>query len=429
MPFKSINTRAQSASSVVNPTNLATSPLPSPMANGDLLLAITTCRSNTATVATPSGWTLWTGFPQRSATASGGSIYVFYRVVVGGETAPTLTWTGVATGTSGDSSQACIACFDRIDTASPIDAAPPAPTDASAGGAVIPGTTIVNSSTTAVGVGMKISDTNQTCIASGDYTEHGDFHTITGIGHNLFVGSQEEGLAGAIGSSPVTMSNAAVVRCLAAVLVVKDLPPANIATLVDDFNTGSVPDSSKWDRFGTIAPVLTGGQLRVQSDAASSDYAGIYTIKHWKLSGSSIFVQANALVFSGSHETTFQFCKLDISEWVGLVATGGSLGFGLDSALNFTAVPVYSSVTHAWWRMTESGGTITYATSPDGTAWTNRGTTATPPWGHQGTLQLVGGHWQAEAANTDSYFDNVNSIPSAAAEPIPALAMAQYRGV
>ena len=83
MPFKSISAVVASANNVANPTTLT--PVLPTRATGDLLLAITSCRSITATVATPAGWAVWPGFPKRSATASGGSIYVFYKEVVGDE--------------------------------------------------------------------------------------------------------------------------------------------------------------------------------------------------------------------------------------------------------------------------------------------------------------------------------------------------------
>lgn len=219
MSYKAIGARIAAANNVVNPTNLAPA-LPASVV-GDVLLAITSCRSITATVATPAGWTLVAGFPKRSATASGGTIYVFSKKVVGGETSPTLAWSGVTTGTSGDASQAVVVCLDNDDV---LDVTVPNPSDASGAHPSIPDVTSSTIDTTVLGIAIKISDTAQTGTIANSFTERGDFHTTSGTGHHLYIATRQMAAPGATGASTVTESNATAARYLAVALVFKKRP-------------------------------------------------------------------------------------------------------------------------------------------------------------------------------------------------------------
>jgi hypothetical protein len=84
-----------SASNVATPTSL-TPTLPSILTTGDWIFCFTTSTSASATVATPSGW-------QSLCNVAGanGKAACFARVVDGTETAPTVTWSGLTTGTGG----------------------------------------------------------------------------------------------------------------------------------------------------------------------------------------------------------------------------------------------------------------------------------------------------------------------------------------
>ena len=70
------------------------------------------------------------------------------------------------------------------------------------------------------------------------------------------------------------------------------------------------------------------------------------------------------------------------------------------------ATPTYDPVAHRWLRFSESGGTVTWSTSPDGSTWTSRGTWA-PSFAVTGVWAFLG----AGGGGT-SYFDNVNVVPS-----------------
>lgn len=215
---RGIGTRVAVGNNVGNPTNLALT-LPTRQ-NGDLLLAISVCRSITAVPTCSAGWTAWPGFPKKSATASGGQIAVFYRFADGSEANPTVTWTGVTTGTSGDSSQGVILVVSEPN-ATPSDVTPPNPTDASAANPSIPTISTATADALAIGISVKISDTAQTGTIANSFVEQGDFHTTSGTGNHMYIATRAMAAPGATGASTVTESNGTAARCLSVSLAVK----------------------------------------------------------------------------------------------------------------------------------------------------------------------------------------------------------------
>jgi hypothetical protein len=96
-----------------------TVPLPATRPVGSVLLFIGWCRLISATVGTaPSGYTLLS--THTSATASGGRIWVYGRIVDGSEAAPTFAVSNAVTGNSGDLWGAAIYCYSDVDTSGGI---------------------------------------------------------------------------------------------------------------------------------------------------------------------------------------------------------------------------------------------------------------------------------------------------------------------
>ena len=94
-----------SATSVVTPTNLAPT-LPTHQAD-DLLLCYTACRLAAPTVATPAGWT-----QLLNVAGTNQRVALFGKVAASSsETTPTVTWSGLTTGTSGSTVAAQCAAF------------------------------------------------------------------------------------------------------------------------------------------------------------------------------------------------------------------------------------------------------------------------------------------------------------------------------
>lgn len=99
---------AATAGNVATPATLSPA-LPAHQA-GDLLLCFTACRSATPTVATPSGWT-----QLLNVTGTNGRIALFGKIAASAsETAPSVTWSSLTTGTSGTPAQAQCAVFSGV---------------------------------------------------------------------------------------------------------------------------------------------------------------------------------------------------------------------------------------------------------------------------------------------------------------------------
>ena len=114
--LRSVGTQVAAANNVAATTNLAT-PLPATRENGDLLLLFTACRTaGPAAPATPAGWTLL-----GNVGGTNGRIVLFGRVVDGAETVPTVSWTGLTTGTTSATPViAQMAAVEGLDTAGGI---------------------------------------------------------------------------------------------------------------------------------------------------------------------------------------------------------------------------------------------------------------------------------------------------------------------
>lgn len=211
--FRAAGTAVFTSNNVSNPTSLTPTKSGSTV-NGDLMVLITESRSITATVGTPTGWTIVSGFPKRSATASGGSFYAFVRTADGGANdAPTVTWTGLTTGTNGDSSGARIISYSG--TSATADGTPPAANDASSTTSItIPAHTTLLNNSMVFGAAMRVNDTAHT-FTTATFTERTDDHTTSGTGHGTTTSSKLQVTAGSSGTATVTPSNTTASRTLA----------------------------------------------------------------------------------------------------------------------------------------------------------------------------------------------------------------------
>ncbi|MEV6646056.1 hypothetical protein [Amycolatopsis sp. NPDC051371] len=102
-------------------------PLPASTPNGALLTLFVTHANTAATITTPTGWTLLAG--------GAGHMAVFYRTMAGGVTAPSVAFSG---GASGDSCSAIVTAWTNA--ATPVHAA--LQTNASAQNVSTPGATL-----------------------------------------------------------------------------------------------------------------------------------------------------------------------------------------------------------------------------------------------------------------------------------------------
>ena len=220
--FRAVGTQVNTANNVANPSTLVTS-APAGRVYGDLLLLITNSRSNTATVATPGGWTLCTGFPVASGTASGGTFYCFKRVA-DGTTADNASpvWTGLTTGTSGDSASARILAYQGAGTTQ--DGTVTSSDAASTTTITMPSITTAVNNSIVIGMAMRVHDTAHTFTVA-TRSERSDAHTTTGTGHGTVTADVIQATAGASGTATVTPSNTTSQRTLAVSIAFAEVVP------------------------------------------------------------------------------------------------------------------------------------------------------------------------------------------------------------
>lgn len=209
---------------------------------------------------------------------------------------------------------------------------------------------------------------------------------------------------------------------------------AALDTLVDDFST------VRADLWGTTNAALVtqspdgGGTMSIAlGDPATASYDELWSIGAYRLRGSSAYtelMQAAGVAGAASYETLF---RLDcgngqLVEWLtygdgtGLIARHQVGGVATED-LSTTRDPAAMR----YLRTGESGGVITYATSPDASTWTTAATVDLSAvfaagWQDSVTVHLVAGHWQAETvASPPAIFGGVNA-------PAPAAVYAKTGG-
>lgn len=182
-------------------------------------------------------------------------------------------------------------------------------------------------------------------------------------------------------------------------------------TITDNFDDNSI-DTGKWTTYGSNVSE-TSQQLQVTTTLAG-DYAGVQTLATYDLTGSSVRVQ---LIDAGNQslaslEVYPGLLQIDSNNYVTWLVAGGNIAAykkvaGVATSLYSAA---YSSSTHQWFRIRESGGT-TYWDTYDGSTWTNRHSATNPITVTALYADLQVGTWAAELSTTTVKFDNFNLGP------------------
>ncbi|MFE2132231.1 hypothetical protein ACFW9X_03130 [Streptomyces sp. NPDC059466] len=160
--------------------------------------------------------------------------------------------------------------------------------------------------------------------------------------------------------------------------------PYPLAMLGDDFDDGQI-STARWPTNVGGATETAAGRLRIP--LAPGVDTSFTSVREWKLTSSKLTAKlAKVPALNGSSNCA-------ASMWVTSTTSGTRIGWRYDagtgvlsaqsqtsfadgSAVNLT----YSAIDHAWLRVRESGGTVTWETSGDGYTWVSRRTLATPAW-------------------------------------------------
>lgn len=196
-----------------------------------------------------------------------------------------------------------------------------------------------------------------------------------------------------------------------------------IETLVDDFDTGVVNTGLWTSNYGTYSQ--TGGRARV---ACTTAYNGFESAAAYTLAGSSTLIRvfppaaggaateayASVMVLSPVDGTEAGFL---INTATGKIRCAANTDYWDSAAVELT----YDPVAHAYVRLSEADGSLVWATSPDGTAWTTRRTLATPTWVTSGTTLALGLQAHRDSGVADfAEFDDCNTLPTPGPDPSAA---------
>jgi hypothetical protein len=187
------------------------------------------------------------------------------------------------------------------------------------------------------------------------------------------------------------------------------VPRPPIATLTDAF---AALDAAKWTTTGTVA--ITGGKLDI-TPGADPNYSRYESTGRYSLVGSSAHVEVAQLAIGDSSvDTEFRLTSDNPDTGANrleLFVEGSTIYFRskINSVFD-TSTLLYDPIMHRWWRFSETGGVVSWWTSPNGVDWTLRKTKAWVGFDLSALqVALRSGWWSGGGAPTaHALFDNFN---------------------
>jgi hypothetical protein len=203
----------------------------------------------------------------------------------------------------------------------------------------------------------------------------------------------------------------------------------SLSTLQDNFNDNVI--GPNWgDSYG--GAFEAGGQARVP--CAAGTYAGYQTGRAWTFAGASIYlklatrpaastgtnVTCNFLIICATPGTSVGF---EYNAVTGMLRLASNVDYWDDDAVEIA----YNTTDHLWLRLREDGTNVYWDTSPNGSAWTNRRTLATPAWIPASVDDTAVDLWAFRDAGTTDYaaYDNVNTMSDGAVHDAAAVLTAE----
>lgn len=190
---------------------------------------------------------------------------------------------------------------------------------------------------------------------------------------------------------------------------------AALETLVDNFDDNTVNGTLWPGNFGVYSE--TGGRARVQCDP---NYGAFVSAAAYTLAGSHAFVQIYPPALGGALTSAYAQMSLlsdvegtelgvKIDRVTGMLRCQSNTDYWDDNAVEVA----YDPTAHAYVRIGEAGGTLTWSTSPDGTTWTTRRTLATPAWATAAVNIQLRLETRRDSGTVDfAEFDNLNTLPA-----------------
>lgn len=180
-------------------------------------------------------------------------------------------------------------------------------------------------------------------------------------------------------------------------------------TLEDDFTT--LDTTTKWVVSNGTA-VSSGGQLSLTPSfwSGAGTYTQVRSQAQYNLTASYAYAEVPAVSTGDASADTIFGVMIDDNNQLAFIQEGGNLILRSRSGgANSDTSIAYSSTTHRWWRISESGGTISWDTSPDRITWTSRRTLAAPFAVTAIKPYFEAGWWAGAPSLTNAFFDNLNT--------------------
>ena len=151
---------------------------------------------------------------------------------------------------------------------------------------------------------------------------------------------------------------------------------APMSNLSDSFAVNDL--ASKWYNSDTSVTVSGG----VASIPSNTNYYQLASTTAYNLKGSYFSAKISPSSTSGAETDLQLLAGIQIIEMYQLNGTLGAditQGEGVNTPIG---TATYNATNHAYWRISESGGTLSFATAPDGVTWTTQ-------WTHTYTMEIT----------------------------------------
>jgi hypothetical protein len=205
---------------------------------------------------------------------------------------------------------------------------------------------------------------------------------------------------------------------------------AGLSTLVDEFSTGSVPDSGRWPTTYGDSVTVSGGQLLI---SCTTNFAGCISVANHTFD--SVSVEAFPPALNGASSD----CYGTIMVFSDAQADGTSVGFyisridGLIYAVNWSGFfdgsavsETYNATNHAWLHCRYTGSAVIWERSATltGTRTTMRTLNSPPAWITASDIGLYFDTHRDAGSNNNYAIGAVNpptTVTGTAAAPLGAL--------
>lgn len=194
----------------------------------------------------------------------------------------------------------------------------------------------------------------------------------------------------------------------------------NVSTIIDDFS-GDTVNTDLWaENYNTAGdpPTQTGGRARVPCTAG---YAAFSTLPAYTLAGGHLGCRLYPAPLDGATaecwsqvliQTTTPGTDVTIEydAVADMLAMSVRVGY---TDPDYTAIP-YDPVAHAYVRIREDAGTLTWETAPDGVTWTVQRAATSPAWVTAPDLQVQLIAHRGDGLDNFAEYDTVNLPPGTA---------------